>query len=88
MAIRRQRNRTIYTGLVGAKMPPFKLRISRAKPKRIKLVTHGGPLDEANGGPGYVLVEDQSGPANTFVFTHKGQTGRYVAGQWVPVNPR
>ncbi len=78
--MKRQRNRScIYTGLVGAKLPVYKPRISR-KINRCTVALVGGPL------AGTRVRLDADGDFNTLsLAATKGfPSGRYEHGTWKP----
>lgn len=72
--MKRRRNYTIYTGLVGARMP---LRKPRAAPvRKVRATFQGGPFD----GKKALLSADC--PGSTLEIVVGGRVGRYVGWRW------
>lgn len=72
----------VYSGRVGARMRPPRPRaasLSAKVPTRRDRVC-GGPF-----GGEHLRLSIENGLPQTFVFTVRGQTGRYLGGVWHPV---
>lgn len=79
--MRRQRNSTIYTGLVGAKLRP---RLIRGYSRRI--AKH---MIRCVNGPwaGFSLALSQCSDNATLPIVIRNEAGRYVEGRWRPAEP-
>lgn len=76
---RRQRNTTIYTGLVGAKMRPLAFRSPRPRAQRKHMVRC---LDKPWIGHSLCLSKDSG--SGTLPIIIAGSAGRYLGGKWLP----
>lgn len=80
-AQRRQRNTTIYTGLVGARLRP---RITRGYSRRIfkhMVFCHNGPW------AGFSLALSSNSDDATLPIIIGGKAGRYIKGIWRHAEP-
>lgn len=77
----RQRNKTIFTGTYKSilRRPDFRRLLTKTRVTKMALHLQGGPMHGVK-----LYVGDTS---STLPFTLKGQTGRYLNGQWQPATP-
>lgn len=76
--MRRQRNSTIYTGKVGARMKPPSARRPMRRVVRESIQCVGGPFD------GKRIRLDVSGGYRTLQFVVGRHVGHYLGSKWVP----
>lgn len=79
--MRRQRNSTIYTGLVGAKLRPLAIRGYSRRVAKHMVRCVNGPW------AGFSLALSRCSDNTTLPIVIRGKAGRYVSGMWRTAEP-